>query len=368
MATPQQQTLQDLGEDRIVADLVARYLGAPDTGPVELGIGDDAAIFHIPTDRRELVTTIDPCPTPVLELLGFATMTDWGRLAGAISISDLAAMGAAPLGLLSSTTMPASMPSTRYEEYCAGLDEICRKHGVPIVGGNIRDGAEFSATTVALGTCRPGTAFRRDRATLGDCIVVIGPSGLFWSAVAQILWENCNLDDLSIAQRRSLTRPRPLIQESLAIQSLGITSTAIDCSDGLGGALTSIAAASAIAIHIDFNNFSVDPAVEGVATRLGLELESLLLAWGDWQLVIAISPAEYSRLKNELAPFGCPVDLIGTCEMGDGLLAKPFGADLYSPVKRSFASKRFEHLSYLTHGLNGYAETLKKSPFSLTDR
>ena len=88
--------LQDLGERRIVEEVLApRYAAASPR------FGDDCATVHL-RDNDHLLVTTDPCPPPMSAHLGFPDLYYAGWLLATINLSDLAAAGADPLGLLTS--------------------------------------------------------------------------------------------------------------------------------------------------------------------------------------------------------------------------------------------------------------------------
>lgn len=351
--------LDELGEDWIVHELIRRHLGAPSWG-VEVGAGaDDAAVFAPLPAQTGLVVTVDACPTPVVDLLGVGSWRDWGRLAGVISLSDLAAMGAAPLGLLSSTYMPPGMQHHEYEMYLEGLDEVCREFNAPIVGGNIREGTPFAATTVALGTCLEGNAFRRAGAGAGDALICVGGAGVFWSAVLHLI-EGGSVDSLSGTQFAALYRPTPRLRESLRLQDLGVVTAAVDASDGLGAAVSELCRSSSLGAVIRFEGFPIDPGVEASAARASVPLERLLLAWGDWQLVVAVTRDNVPSALAALEACGSSGFMLGELTDEPGLVEVWPGTFGERAVTDDLASTRFVDSSYLKDGLVGYVERLRR--------
>src|SRR5436309_761620 len=108
-------TLRDLGERRIVKELIAPRF--PQSEDQMMGIGDDCAVIPMCSPDQVLVMTTDPCPTPVVCLIEREDYYHYGRLTALINVSDLAAMGAKPIGLLISTIMPEDMRVADYERF-----------------------------------------------------------------------------------------------------------------------------------------------------------------------------------------------------------------------------------------------------------
>lgn len=346
--------LDDLGEDGIVTQLVERFLGSQRTS-VHLGVGDDAALLA-GTGDAETVVTIDACPTPVVDLLGIGGMYDWGRLAGVISLSDIAAMGAQPTALLSATAMPGRMLAEDYQQFLKGLSDVCIEWSTPIVGGNIREAPSFAATTVALGVVDSGRALRRDGARPGDAILVIGHVGLFWSAVLDVM--RSGIGSVTIAQEGALRRPTPRLREAGILQSLNVVTAAMDCSDGVGAAVETICAASGVGAVLDLDNLDSLPEVRRAAREHGLDHSRLVLSWGDWQLLVCTPGSEVGRVRDALETIDAPVHHIGTIASSEGV-RESRGAESF-PITDLVGSKRFEPTSYMSAGLEPYISRLRR--------
>src|SRR5258707_7017553 len=123
-------TLGKLGERRIVDELVRPRFPSSN---VIVGIGDDCAVLPPAKPDELLVFTTDPCPIPVICLLGETDFYHYGRMTVLINVSDLAAMGARPLGLLISTVMPEDMLIADYERFLDGAAEASAEWSCPVV-------------------------------------------------------------------------------------------------------------------------------------------------------------------------------------------------------------------------------------------
>ena len=142
--------------------LIRRFFDRPiDDESVRLGIGDDAAVVRPP--RGDLVVTCDP----VVEGVHFdpnAPAALVGRKAANRSLSDLAAMGARPLGFLLSLGLPAGARPGCIEGFLKGLLSAARASGCPLVGGDTVAATEWILSATAVGDVPRGRALRRDRA------------------------------------------------------------------------------------------------------------------------------------------------------------------------------------------------------------
>lgn len=348
--------LLDMGERRVVSDLVERYLGAQGSR-IEVGVGDDAAVMGPFDSAERIVVTVDACPTPVVDLLGIGSWRDWGRLAAVISLSDIAAMGASPTALLCATAMPQDMLASEYEDFLGGLDEVCQDFATPIIGGNVREASSFSATTVGLGTCK--RPWLRSGAAAGDALIVVGAAGLFWSATLDVLARQ-GRTQLTPAQQSTLFDPRPKLDAVRILMEAGVeVRAAIDCSDGLGAGVNELCRQSDTGAIIEYAGFPVPAEVIDSARDWSIPLERLLLAWGDWQLLLALPEEEHKGVLALLRDHGCESFKLGMVAAGHDVL-ETWDGSAEAKVRTDFvASLRFESESYLIGGLYGYANKLR---------
>ncbi len=168
--------LRDLGEfgliDRI--ERAARRLG-PSRGVV-LGIGDDAAVLRA-GPREDLVVTTDALVEDVHFRWSSESPRIVGRRALVASLSDLAAMGARPLGFTCALVVPPTLSLRTLDGVLNGLLWEAQTHSCPLVGGNLSRGRETSLTLTAMGAVRRGRALTRSGARFGDRICVTGSLG-----------------------------------------------------------------------------------------------------------------------------------------------------------------------------------------------
>lgn len=361
-----QLTLRDLGERRIVSELIApRFPPLPEH---IIGIGDDCAVLPCPPQGEDLVLTTDPCPEPVICQLQTYDYYHHGRLTVLINVSDLAAMGARPLGLLVSTIMPETMLIGSYQRFLDGVSDAANEWNCPVIGGNIKDGKEFSATGSALGSVPRNRLLRRLGAKKGDHVCVVGDMGVFWAAVMNRLDPKAVLDEQEHAfLERALTLPVARIREGLALAETGGCTACMDSSDGVGGTLQELSRVNGVNLIIRSSALRPHRAVEKVAAAAAIDVRKLMLAWGDWQLVCTIAPEAISCVSARMAELGTAMYEIGRVEAGDGHLLLEESEDQTAPIS-NFASERFSKSSLFTHGLGPYIDLLRKMPLVMSHR
>ncbi len=284
---------------------IAKFF-APLAGEAGLGLKDDAAVLS-PPPGRELVLTVDQ----MLEGVHFLPGDDPALIARKLlrrNLSDLAAMGATPLGYLLTTALPAALPEDWLAGFAKGLETDQRQFGIGLLGGDSSSSrTDIALTATLIGHVAPGQALPRSGARAGDKIWVTGSIG---DAVLGLEARRGKLrDQTGFLTRRSLL-PEPRVGLSLA----GIASAAIDVSDGLVQDLSHICRGSGLAAVIHAGRVPVSPE----AAALGLDyLEMRLTGGDDYELLLAVPPEHSDALRAACGDV--PVTEIGIFQPGEGV-------------------------------------------------
>lgn len=351
--------LKSLGERRIVKELIAPRF--PKTDDQLIGIGDDCAVLLPPPPGQHLVMTTDPCPTPVICQLETPNFYHYGRLTVLINVSDLASMGAKPLGMVVSTVMPEDMKVGEYESFLDGLVEASNEWLCPIIGGNIKDGPNFTATASALGTAHKECLMSRVGAKPGDRICVMGEMGIFWSAVISRLLdiEILNPSDNDLLNR-SLYKPDAKVQEGIQLSERMLVTSCMDSSDGISGCLQELALVNNVDIIVDSQALVAHPVVSYIARETKIDVRKLLFSWGNWELVFTVDPQKLPLVIQLAKELDTPFFDIGEIRSGNGKVLLDEEGEYGSLT--NFASERFSKTSYFTHGLEAYLDFLRNEP------
>jgi thiamine-monophosphate kinase len=253
-------------------------------GPeVTVGIGDDCAVLAVP---GPLVWTVDAQVEGVHFTRALASLADIGFRSITTATSDVAAMGARPVAILSSLIAP-SIDAAELDAIVAGQREAATLIGAPIVGGNVSRGAELSITVSVLGATP--SPLRRDGAREGDGVWLLGPVGQAAAGLA-LLQRGIPSDATELAACvRAWRRPTPQIAGGLAVATRA--SAAIDVSDGLAADVAHLANASAVTVVLDADA-CIDaggPALAAACAALGRDPLDLALAGGEDYALVATS-------------------------------------------------------------------------------
>lgn len=253
---------------------------------VVLGSGDDAALLK-PPNNQLLATSIDA----VVSGMHFLENTDPAHIAYksvAISLSDIAAMGAEPAWLVATLSMP-SVDESWLAKFSDGFYELIEQHNLALVGGDIVQGP-LAINTQVTGFVPEGQALRRSGAKPGDKIYVTGTLG---GATHALYCLQANKIAPQLLLER-LHRPTPRVKEGLSLR--GIASSAIDISDGLLADLGHILDASKVGARIDINAV---PVPDSIVTQ-----PFTLSAGDDYELCFTLPPEKQAELSTEF-DFSC---------------------------------------------------------------
>ncbi|MBU3549814.1 thiamine-phosphate kinase [Polynucleobacter sp. MWH-Berg-3C6] len=201
---------------------------------IALGIGDDCALLK-PAPGEEIVITSDMLVEGRHFFMG-ANPALLGRKALAVNLSDLAAMGAKPLGFTLAIALPKA-DTAWLEAFSKGLFDIANQYSCPLIGGDTTAGP-LTISITAFGSAPSGKAIRRSGAKAGDEIWLSGSVGDARLTLAALRQE-INLSDNELKQiEHRMHDPVPRIELGIKLRS--IASAALDISDGLLGDLKHI--------------------------------------------------------------------------------------------------------------------------------
>ena len=284
--------------------LIARHF-RPLAGPGALDLGDDAAVF-MPPAGRELVAAADAMVAGV----HFLADDPPGLVARKLlrtNLSDLAAMGAVPLGYLLTVSVPRDTPEAWFAGFAAGLAADQAEFGVFLLGGDTTSTpGPVSLSLTILGSVAPGTALRRRGAAAGDGVWV---SGCIGDGALGLLAARGELDDPDgyLAGRYRLPQPRLALGRRLA----GVASAAMDVSDGLVQDLGHLCRAGGLGAEI----FAFDLPLSAAARRAD-RLDLCLTGGDDYELLLAVPPGREPALLAAAEVAGTAVTRIGRFAAG----------------------------------------------------
>lgn len=305
--------------------VLGRRLGGIAADRIDLGIGDDAALWTPPPGH-----SVVACCDTLIAGRHFPDDTDPADIAFkalAVNLSDLAAMAAEPVVALLALSLPTAPTPAWTRAFCAGWADLAGRHGVALAGGDTTAGPVLAMTVTALGLVPVGQALRRDGARAGDDIYVSGCLGDAAGGLA--LWSRRARPEIAPLAAR-LARPQPRLALGRALR--GVASSAIDVSDGLLADLGHVLAASGVGAELDLERLPLSPAL--LAATDADQARSWALTGGDdYELCFTAPPERAAALAAAATASGTAVHRIGTIVEGAAVQLRDRGVPTPLPAR-----------------------------------
>lgn len=292
---------------------IARVLGAQAPG-----LGDDCGLVREGKEFFALSTDVS------VEGVHFRTQwispeeIGWRATAGALS--DLAAEGAEPVGVLCAVTVPPGAESS-LPSLMSGVGGAAKLAGALVLGGDLSSGTGWSVTVTVLG--RTQSPVTRGGAEPGDRLWVTGTLGAARAALEA--WRRG--EPPAAGARTRFAHPEPRIAAGLWLARHGAHAM-LDLSDGLGSDAGHLAAASKVALEIDLNAIPLAPEVAEEARRCGVSAPRFAAEAGeDYELLVAM-PRDFDEADAFVRACGIGLAAVGTVRKGSGVRFRLGAQDL----------------------------------------
>ena len=319
-------------------ELIRHYFQRTGPNPpgVVLGVGDDCALLQ-PNPGQRLAVSTDM----LVEGRHFFADVDpqaLGHKALAVNLSDLAAMGARPLGFTLALALPR-VDAAWLAGFSAGLFALADAAACPLVGGDTTQGPLNLSLTV-FGQVPPGRELRRSGARAGDEVWVSGQLGDARLALEALLGEIELAPDVLARTRQRLERPTPRLALGLALR--GLASAAADVSDGLCGDLGHVLAASGVGADLELGALLGSSAISADLRAQPREraLRCALAGGDDYELVFTAPAAAREALLQAARAAATPITCLGRISAEPGLRWRNESGQ---PLELSLAS--FDHFA-----------------------
>jgi len=297
---------------------------------IVLGPGDDCALLELPAGTQ-LAMSMDTLNQDVHFPAG-ADAAELAQRCLRVNLSDLAAMGAEPLGFTLALSLPA-VDEHWLQGFSEGLATCAAQYQCSLLGGDTTRGP-LAITIQVHGLVPAGQALRRAGASVGDAIYVTGTLGDAALAVPYLTQQpGFDMTALSAADRASLQaafyQPVPRTEAGIALR--GLASAALDISDGLASDLNHILQAS--------TGPNVTPGaiiesarvpVSDVFARLVPDAEQLPMALGggdDYELCVTVPPQHEAQAQAALQALGLKFTRIGEVVASSGIMLRGSDGD-----------------------------------------
>jgi thiamine-monophosphate kinase len=266
-----------------------------------------------------------------------------GWMAVTANLSDLAAVGAMPLGILLAETISESCPPEFLQCLQKGIGDACRTHATPVLGGDTNLGETMSLTGCALGFLEDGHVITRRGCAPGDILFASGPLGCGNG------FAFARLCDRRV--RCPAYRPVARLREGRTVRRFA--SACMDSSDGLLATLDQLLRINGAGFRLASGwEEALDVPSRGLLQQVGLP-DWFLLAGphGEFELLFTIPPKQETGFLDE-----------AFCQ---GWTPKRLGRVLPDPEIRLTVQGSEYNLD--TGAIRNLAASSRKSPFAFVE-
>ncbi|MBQ2636309.1 MAG: thiamine-phosphate kinase [Methanobrevibacter sp.] len=272
--------VSDIGEKELVKYIIAN---SKDITP------DDTAITSF--NSTKLISTCDM----LIQSRHFPdnmSYYDMGFKAVTVNVSDLAAMGANPLGFLLSIAIPKNLMLDSFKEIIDGVLNACEFYSILLIGGDTNEASEIIISGTALGYC--DKPLMKDTYNNGDLIAITGDIGL-----AALGFKLDTLDNIYV---KKALKPQARLKEGLVLKDYATSAT--DITDGLASELHEIKK-DGFGFMIYEEMLGISDEYKQMAKDLNLDYLDLILHVGeDFELLFTISKDNLEKLPIECRVIG----------------------------------------------------------------
>lgn len=295
--------MKDLGERKIIESLKDLF------GTI---VEDDSFYFSnaysytlITTDTITRKTHIPDSVKP--EVAGY--------FFGAINLSDIAAMGGVPRYFLSAYSISKEFSYEYFISFNSGLKRCLEKYSTLLVGGDLKEGYDFTATGIVVGEVEKGRIMERKNFKPGQIVAVTNNLG--YNGAGYYLWKKGIIEGAEI-----MLTVEPRIEEGRALSSLGVNA-AMDLSDGIFSSIHQIKKQTGTGFRIIMDKLPVHPIARDVAERYSIPIEEISLNFGgEYELIFSVDPDDWVHVKKSMEAMGLVVNEIGETWDGENVIVK----------------------------------------------
>lgn len=285
----------------------------------------DAELIQLP-DGSTLALTTD-CIAEEIQTGLYSDPEHIGWMTVAVNLSDLAAVGARPLGLLLSESLPPNFPSEKLKALQKGIAAACQAMSVYVLGGDTNTSSGWQMGGTAIGIIPPGEPIiSRKGARAGHLLYASGPMGLGSAYAFSVLF--------GAANQAVHYRPTPRLDAGALVRRLG--SSCIDTSDGFFHALANLMETNAVGFQLQTPlNAYVHPDAQRISQSGQLPLWIFLAGpHGEFELLFTLPPENESEFLKAAANIQWTPLKIGVCTADEQCtLTQPDGASrMVSPA------------------------------------
>ena len=266
-------------------------------------LNDDAALINF--GDKYLVATSDM----LFKSTHFPdkmTYNQIGKKSVTVNVSDLAAMGAKPIGIIVSIGLTKDMLLDDFDSLMDGIIDGCLMYNMMLIGGDTNESSELTICGTCLGVVDKNNVLMKDGANPGDIVAVTGPLGLA-AAGFEVLFNNLDIDfEIKEKLLKYALDPEAKSEEGVLLAETGSVTSATDITDGLASEIGEIISASShgIGMTIYEEMIPMEDEVLEVAQKTGNNPLDFALYYGeDFELLLTIQNDDFKQISDKIPLF-----------------------------------------------------------------
>ena len=265
-----------------------------------VGIGDDCAV--LPKDaKHDLVITTDLLVEDIDFRLDWSKPEFIGHKSLAVSLSDVASMGAKSVWSMTSIGIPENVWKTDFvERFYDGYFSLAKKFNVELIGGDVSKMPDkIVIDSIVAGEVEKGKAVLRSTAQIGDLIYVTGTLGGA-SGGLRLLENGIRYDDSAKSWQKNLLLKQLAPSPKNGRDLLKIASSLIDISDGLSSDLMHLCESSKTGAKIFADKIPFHKNLKSISDVFNEQLNFALNGGEDFELLFTANPKKKLSLEKQI--------------------------------------------------------------------
>lgn len=296
--------VSDIGEK----ELIKRILKKSNKNTTKSSFFDDNSIKSLKDDAA-LINFQDQYLVATSDMLfksthfpGEMTFKQIGKKIVTVNVSDLAAMGAKPLGIIVSVGLPKDMLLDDFDSMVDGIFEGCHEYGMILIGGDTNESNELTINGTCLGIVSKENVLMKDGAKPGDIVAVTGPLGLA-AAGFEVLFNDLDIEsDIKEKLLDSALNPEAKVKLGILLAETGSVTSATDITDGLASEIGEIVDASSCGIGITLfeDLLPIPDSVLEISKKTNKNPLELALCYGeDFEILLTLKKDVFKEIKEK---------------------------------------------------------------------
>lgn len=292
--------VSDIGERGLIDNIYTQVLGMQDSE----FLFDDCAVIDL--DHQYLLVTTD---LTFQKTHFLKQMSPWqmGWFLSAVNLSDIAAKGGKPIGLVTALGIPNTTDERVVLDIMKGAQNCAKHYGTQILGGDTKETEDITLCATALGLVDKKEFMPRIGAKVGDVIGVTGSLGK--AAAGYLAVKNKMNDQRSL---RGLFEPNPRVKEGRLLAQQQRVTCCMDISDGLSSSLYQLQQLNSVGFCIIEERLPIDPGLQKLGGSFSCNVSDKAIHFGgDYELLFTSSQQDFSKIQQAFKDIETSVTCIG---------------------------------------------------------